>query len=106
MKRVALALLVTAGLLHATDFSSLSTEELMQLKGSVPAEERDAFRTEMRSRMSSMSPEDRAALDIGGKRRSSYGSANGTTKRLRDGSGGGKMYQYRGSRGRGGGGRR
>ncbi len=104
MKRVALALLVTAGLLYATDFSSLSTEELMQLKGSVPAEERDAFRTEMQRRVSSMSPEDRAVLDMGGKRQS--GSANGTTKRLRDGSGGGKMYQYRGSRGRGGGGRR
>jgi len=100
MKKLVLTLAFAAGLLNATDFSSMSTEDLLNLKGSVPAEERDAFRTEMQSRLSTMSPEDRAALGVG-QSRSSNGSANGTAQRLRDGSGSGGMY--RGSRGRGGG---
>ena len=98
MKRLALALVFTAGLLNATDFSSMSTEDLLNLKGSVPVEERSAYRTEVHSRISNMSPDERAALGVG-QSRSSNGSANGTAQRLRDGSGSGGMY--RGSRGRG-----
>ncbi|SFP01723.1 DUF1104 domain-containing protein [Hydrogenimonas thermophila] len=100
MQKLALALVFTAGLLNATDFSSMTTEDLLNLKGSVPVEERDAFRTEMQSRISNMSADEKAALGVG-QSRSSYGSANGTAQRLRDGSGSGGMY--RGSRGRGGG---
>ena len=48
--------------LMATDYSSLSTEELLEMRGSVPAEEQEAFRSEMQSRMQSLSPEERQAL--------------------------------------------
>ncbi len=103
MRKIALALVLAAGFLSATDFSSMSTEDLVNLRGSVSAEERDAFRSEIQSRLSTMSAEERSALGVG-QSRSSYGSSNGKAQRLRDGSGSGGMY--RGSRGRGGGGRR
>jgi len=100
MKKLALALVFIAGLLNATDFSSMSTEDLLNLKGSVPVDERDAFRTEMQSRISNMSSDEKAALGVG-ESKFSHGLANGTAQRLRDGSGSGGMYK--GSRGRGGG---
>ncbi|WP_295421375.1 DUF1104 domain-containing protein [Sulfurovum sp.] len=44
-----IALLVTAA--WSTDFSQLSTEELIQLKGTISPSERPAFRAEMQKRM-------------------------------------------------------
>jgi len=43
----------------AADFSQMSTEEMMKMRGSVPVEDRPAFREEMQKRMQSMSVEER-----------------------------------------------
>ena len=58
MKRVIMiGLLVSAA--WATDFSQMSTEEMMQMRGSVPVDDRPAFQQEMQKRMQNMSPEER-----------------------------------------------
>ncbi|UPT78538.1 EF-hand domain-containing protein [Sulfurovum sp. XGS-02] len=43
----------------AADFSHMSTEEMMKMRGSVPVDDRPAFREEMQKRMQSMTPEER-----------------------------------------------
>ena len=48
--------------LWAVDFSQISTEELMSMRGSVPVEDRDAFRAEMQKRLQTMTPEEIAAF--------------------------------------------
>ncbi|MDQ1325401.1 MAG: hypothetical protein QG564_525 [Campylobacterota bacterium] len=45
----------------ATDFSQMSTEQLMEMRGNVPTEERAAFQQEMQKRMQNMSPQERQA---------------------------------------------
>jgi Ca2+-binding EF-hand superfamily protein len=58
MKRVIMiGLLVSAA--WATDFSQMSTEEMMQMRGSVPVDDRPAFQQEMQKRMQGMSMEER-----------------------------------------------
>ena len=70
----------------AEDFSTLTNDQLIVLRGSVAETERDAFRDEMKSRVSAMSDEERTAFrDL-----TRTNSANGT---------GGEGRQY----GRGGG---
>jgi Ca2+-binding EF-hand superfamily protein len=44
---------------YAADFSQMSTEEMMNMRGSVPVAERPSFQQEMQKRMQSMSPEER-----------------------------------------------
>ncbi len=81
MKRLVLAAILAAGILNATDFASMSTEDLVALKGTVSTEEQATFREEMQSRVSSMTTKEREALGItlGGN-----GVAKGTA--ARDGS--------------------
>lgn len=43
----------------ATDFSQMSTEDMMKMRGSVPIDDRPDFQNEMQKRMQSMSPEER-----------------------------------------------
>jgi len=83
--------------LSATDFSSYSTQELLDMKGSVAVEDRADFRNEMQDRISNMTPEERATYDIGA---GGTNSALGIHDRLRDGSGTGSMNQgaHRGGR--------
>ncbi len=58
MKRlIIIGLLASAA--WAADFSQMSTEEMMKMRGSVPADDRPAFREEMQKRMQSMSMEER-----------------------------------------------
>lgn len=96
MKRLVLAAVLAAGILNATDFASMSTEDLVSLKGTVSTEERAAYQTEMQSRVSTMTTEERQALGIspGGA-----GKALGTT--ARDGSGVGSMGDAAGGTGGG-----
>jgi len=62
MKRTVLAIgFLTLGLM-ATDFSSMTTEELIALRGTVAVEDRADFRAEMQSRMATMTPEEQAAF--------------------------------------------
>ena len=61
MKRLALiALLVSAT--WAVDFSQMSTQELMNMRGSISAAERPAFKAEMQKRMRAMSPQERQQM--------------------------------------------
>jgi hypothetical protein len=93
MKRVSLFLgsvALVASTLVAADYSSMSTDELMGLKGSVAPEDRAAFQAEMKSRVSSMSPEERASYGIGNNGQG-LGAGNGA--KLMDGSGAGSMNQ-------------
>ena len=55
--------LIIVGLLAsaawAADFSQMSTEDMMNMRGSVPVDDRPDFQQEMQKRMQSMSPDER-----------------------------------------------
>ncbi|MCK5110055.1 MAG: hypothetical protein KAQ94_00950 [Arcobacteraceae bacterium] len=110
-KLMGIVLIATS--LFAVDYTNMSVDELANLRGSVPAEDRDAFRSAFQEKTQYMSPEERMAYSKG------QGQGNGqmtrqrnqtkTQQRLRDGSGSGGQYQGSrsgGSRGGGGGGGR
>ena len=64
-RNVFIALIITNsfGAAMAADYSTLSTEEMMNMRSQIiqmSSEERDSFRTEMRTRMSSMTVEERS----------------------------------------------
>jgi Ca2+-binding EF-hand superfamily protein len=62
MKKTVLTLgLLTLGLM-ATDFASMTTEELIDLRGTVSVDEQADYRTEMLSRVDSMSSDELSAL--------------------------------------------
>ena len=82
----------------AEDYSTLTTEQMLELRSQardLAPEERDSFRTEMKSRMQSMSSEERALFretnQLGGQQ-------DGTGKMNRHGqgnsSGSGSMNRY------------
>ena len=85
--------------LFATDYSTMSLDELLQQRGTVDAIDKEVYQAEMQSRMQTLTPEERSAIPRG----QGNGSGNGQRKMLKDGTGGGNMYK--GSRGHGGGGR-
>lgn len=58
MKRL-LIIGLLASATWAADFSQMNTEDMMNMRGSVPVDDRPAFREEMQKRMQSMSPEER-----------------------------------------------
>jgi len=72
----------------AVDFSQISTEELMGMRGTISVSERPAFRAEMQSRLQAMTAEERQAYTA--ERRNNSDQGQGSMQRLRDGSGGGK----------------
>ena len=58
MKRLLIIGLLTSAT-WAADFSQMSTEEMMNMRGSVPVDDRPAFQQEMQKRMQSMTPQER-----------------------------------------------
>jgi len=58
MKRL-LIIGLLASAAWAADFSQMNTEDMMNMRGSVPVDDRPAFRDEMQKRMQSMSTEER-----------------------------------------------
>jgi len=68
MKRlVILALLASAA--SATDFSQMSIEQMINMRGRIPVAEHSAFRDEMRKRIQNMSPsEHQEFMQLRGKR--------------------------------------
>jgi len=62
MKRIFLAAVLFAVSAMATDFSQMTTEELVALRGSVAVEEQSAFQEELQSRLSALSVEERQEL--------------------------------------------
>ena len=59
-KAILLALLATAA--WSVDYSQMSTDELIQLRGTLSQSERPAFRDEMKKRMQSMTPEQKQQM--------------------------------------------
>ncbi len=82
MKRLVLAAILAAGVLNATDFTTMTTEELVAARGTIAIDERDAFKEELQSRVSLMSTEEKEALGISPK---GYGDMTGTAPQ--DGTG-------------------
>ena len=58
MKRLMIIALLASGA-WAADFSQMTTEQMMNMRGSVPVDDRPAFQQEMQKRMQSMSPQER-----------------------------------------------
>jgi len=58
MKRLMIIALL-ASATWAADFSQMSTEEMMNMRGSVPADDRPSFQQEMQKRMQNMTPQER-----------------------------------------------
>ncbi len=58
MKKVIILALLASGA-FAADFSQMSTEEMMNMRGSVPVDDRPTFQQEMQKRMQSMTPQER-----------------------------------------------
>jgi Ca2+-binding EF-hand superfamily protein len=65
MKRLIMIGLLVSGAL-AADFSHMSTQEMMNMRGSVPVDDRPAFRQEMQKRMQNMTPEERQKYKCNG----------------------------------------
>lgn len=97
MKKL-LILCLIAGSAFAVDYNAMSLEELQSLKGTVPTEERAAFQAAMREKVQG------GTTEGVGKNRFNEDRGQGTTQRLRDGSGMGGMYKGSRSGGFGGGG--
>ena len=68
MKRLMIIVLLASGAL-ATDFSNMSTEEMMNMRGSLSVDDRPRFRQEMQKRMQSMTPQERQKYNGMGKGR-------------------------------------
>ena len=98
MKRVILAAILAAGALNATDFSSMSTEDLVSVRGTVATEEQADFRAELQSRVSSMTTEQREELGVT-PGANAKGESHGVA--ARDGSGVGSMGEASGGTGAG-----
>ena len=56
MKKVIILTALLASATWAVDFSQMSTEELMNMRGTISVNERPAFRAEMQKRMQTMTP--------------------------------------------------
>lgn len=83
MKKIISLCILAASLSFGADYSQMSTQEMQNMRGSVPIEDREAFRTEMQNRMKNMSQEERESFMKDGSKR-------GRGQGPRDGSGGGK----------------
>jgi len=89
---IALMSLAVINVATAADYSSMSTEELLQMRSQVrdmSSEDRNSFRNEMRSRVQSMSAEERASFQQA-NRQAGMGSGKGSGQ----GSGGGYGSGY------------
>lgn len=117
MKKIIIGISMVAMSLMAVDYSQMTMEEMNSLRGTIAAEDRDAFRADMQSRMQAMTPEERAQYredrgdvkgqglrDGSGSGRMNKGSeyqGQGVKQRLRDGSGTGSMKQGMGRQSKG-----
>lgn len=57
--KLLMTMIVLSTMMYAADYGHMSTEEMMQMRGNVPAEQQADFRAEMQKRMQSMTPEER-----------------------------------------------
>lgn len=76
--------------LFGADYSAMSTEELINLRGTLPVNERASFREELQKRVKDMSVEDKQKYNLGrGLGGQGKGRGLGQGRMLQDGSGGG-----------------
>ena len=91
MKKISLVILsFTAA--FAVDYSTMSTEELRSSRGTVAEADRSAYKSEMQSRMQSLSQQERKTASES-MRQSKSGSQDGSGSQMRQGSGGGQGYR-------------
>ena len=90
MKKLIILPLFTLSL-FAADYTSMSLEELLTQKGTVLPEDKTAFQDAMKSKVQALTPEERAAMNLG--KNSDNTNGKGEMKRLKDGTGGGNMYK-------------
>ena len=105
--RIGIIALIGLGVINAAvaaDYSSVSTEELMNMRSQtrdMSTQDRDSYRSEMRSRAQSMSDDERSSFQqMGGQ---GSGGGSGSQNRYGQGSGGGSYGSGYGSRQGGGG---
>jgi len=92
MKKSIVLSILAVSLSFAADYSQMSTQDMQNMRGSVPEAEREAFRTEMQNRVQNMSTEEKDSF----KQSNSKG---GSKQGPQDGTG----NMYKGSNGGGGG---
>jgi hypothetical protein len=100
MKKFISILILSSIFLFATDYSSMSIDELANMRGNIPTEDRDAFKNAWQSKTQYLSPEEKISYMEAKRTGSENGKGTMTRQRLKDGSGGGNMYK--GSRGKNG----
>jgi hypothetical protein len=93
MKKVVLLKAILVSMVFATDYSGMTLDEMLSARGTVAQEDKDSFRTEMQSKMQSLSPEERESYRQSNQGMRNSSNSNGTSQRLRDGSGAGGMYK-------------
>lgn len=77
MKKIMIISALACMALWATDFSQMSTEELMNMRGTVSLDERPAFQQEMQKRMQTLTPEERQKYMGSQGKSMNKGSGNG-----------------------------
>lgn len=90
MKKITMALLLGAATVFATDYGTMTTEELKTMRGSVPEADRSAYQTEMQNRVQVMSTEEKQAMQKDMKQ-SQSGSTGGSGSQMQKGGGQGGM---------------
>lgn len=90
MKKVIILIALLASASWAVDFSQISTEELMNMRGTISVNEQPAFRAEMQKRMQTMTPVQRQQF-----MQSSPGRGQGMDKGMNSQKGQGKGIQNR-----------
>lgn len=99
MKKILLSTLAVTAM-FATDYSSMTLEELLSQKGTIASEDKADYQAAMKDKVQSLTPEQRAEYNIG-QNSTNNSQGLGTVKRLKDGTGTGNMYKYKGSKGGG-----
>jgi hypothetical protein len=89
MKKVIILTALLASATWAVDFSQMSTEELMNMRGTISVNERPAFRAEMQKRMQTMTPTQRQQFMQSSPGRG-QGMSKGMTSQRGQGMGGNK----------------
>jgi hypothetical protein len=87
--------------IFAADYTSMSLDELSNLRGSIPVQERESFRSAFQEKLKYLTPEQQAKYMRGNGQGMQNKNMNQMQQRVQDGTGSGSMNQ--GSRGFGGG---
>ena len=91
MKKILLTIAIASSV-FATDYTSMSAQDLANLRGTIPAEDRDAYKSAMQNQMQSLTPEERASLrgNSNSNYSSTYRTNNGTGNMYKGSKGGGR----------------